>query len=38
MRAMVVGGRACVEDDALRAHVDVIVDGIGVAAAGAGRG
>jgi AcrR family transcriptional regulator len=38
MRAMVVGGRAAVEDEALRAHVDVVVDGIGVAPpAGAGR-
>lgn len=30
LRAMVVGGAAVVEPDALRAHVDVIVDGIGV--------
>lgn len=31
LTAMVVGGRGAVEDEALRAHVDVIVDGIGVA-------
>ncbi len=37
MRAMVVGGRATVDDDALRAHLDVIVDGIGAAPAKAGR-
>lgn len=33
LRAMVVGGPAAIEPDALRAHVDVIVDGIGTGVA-----